>query len=119
MSLIFTIIWGCAILCGPLAAICFCVLGCTGIPMLAMFIVTGIKTLGEDGAACRQSAFEYKAAEDENDALTFAADGDQLKKLWISQLILHIPMTVCGVMGICMWMAGAAALKLEGGFMRM
>ena len=82
MYLIYTISFGSAIVCGPLAACCACALACTGVPMLACFILTGLRILGNVGTACRESALTYNAVGE--DELSFAADGDLVRKLWIA-----------------------------------
>ena len=62
MYLIFAICYGASIICGP-AGLCFyACLGCTGIPMLACFIITGMRILGSAGVACRDNVTPYNSA---------------------------------------------------------
>ena len=108
MYLIYSIVFGASIVCGPAAMCFFACLGCTGIPMLACFILTGIRILGSAGTACRDSTTVYKA--DEDIPLTFAADGELTRKLWISQLATNCVMLCCGFAGINFSMMGWALL---------
>ena len=96
MYLIYTICFGASLICGPLATCFLACLGCTGIPMLACFILTGIRLLGETGTACRANILAYNRA----DELSFADDGELARKLWISQLATNCVMMCCGVAGI-------------------
>ena len=97
MYLIYSICFGSALICGPLAMCFFVCLGCTGVPMLACFILTGIRILGSAGTACRETTITYvNGAED----LSFADDGELTRKLWISQLATNCVMLCCGFAGI-------------------
>ena len=105
MYLIYTICFGMSLLCGPLAMCFYVCLGCTGIPMLVCFILTGIRIFNNAGSVCRENATEYTLPEIE-EVLTFAGDGDLMRKLWIAQLSTNCFMLCCGFAGIQFSMLG-------------
>ena len=54
MYLIYSICFGLSLLCGPFAMCLYACLGCTGVPMLVCFILTGIRIFNSAGTACRE-----------------------------------------------------------------
>ena len=127
MYLIYTISYASAMICGPLTMICLCCVACSGIPMLAAFIMTGIRIVGSAGSTCRENVTEYSiSADDATLVSSFALDGDLARKLWIAGMATWCPMLCCGQVGIMMgiggWMAcmgkDAGSLPM-GNFVRM
>ena len=74
-----------ALVIGPCGVFVMCCLGCLGIPFLAAMIMTGISVLGKVGVKCRANETPYSDLGNE-DVLTFASDGEHLRKVWIAQL---------------------------------
>ena len=90
LYMVFIIHFAASLLCTcftPAMSICICMFACSACPFLASFILTGIRLLNSVGSACADTNFVYN--EDAN--LSFDDDADFMKKIWIAQLAMHIP----------------------------
>ena len=95
--MILSIIWVSAIFCGKIALVVACCLLGTCLSLIVGLVLTGIRVFSANGVACRDSTIAYNLGEDE---LSWADDGDLMRKLWISQLATFIPMMFCGFASI-------------------
>ena len=99
--------------CGPATMCATACLNCTALPVFVGIVLTGIRLLGDKGDVCTANTVPYNTAED----LSFASDAETMRKLWITQIVFHIPIScfmVCGTM------ASVGVMKTLGGsFMRM
>ena len=95
--MILSIIWVSAIFCGRIALVVSCCLLFTCLSLIVGLVLTGIRVFSANGVACRDSTIAYNLGEDE---LSWADDGDLMRKLWISQLVTFIPMMCCGFASI-------------------
>ena len=98
MYMILTIIFGSSMVCACLtpALICSaCLFCCTGVPLIACYILTGIRLLGGVGSDCAANKLIYNTEEN----FSFEADAELVKSLWITQIVMHIPMA-------CFWGCG-------------
>ena len=113
---------GSALLCVPCApaAICpaFC-FACAGMPTFVAMILTGIRLNNNNGDICAANEAAYATLDGED--LTFAGDAEFMRKLWITQISMHIPLIcfmTCGVqmafMGLAMYTgSGDSSIKWE------
>ena len=96
--------------CGP-ATICPTVcLNCTGLPAFVGIVLTGIRLLGVKGDLCSANTEPYNTKE----GLSFANDAETMRKLWITQIVFHIPLFCFMVCGVMSGMGATAAVV--GGF---
>ena len=108
MSLVLTIVWLFIAIFSPFAQYsCVCL---SSAAMIATAIFTATKILGNDGAACRESASIYVTPDGD---FSFADDGELMRKLWIAQIALNIPMLICGFTGISLGTASYLSYKLQ------
>ena len=99
--------------CGPVAICSTVCLNCTALPVFVGIVLTGIRLLGDKGDVCTANTVPYNTAED----LSFASDAETMRKLWITQIVFHIPIScfmICGVMS-----SFGAASALGGSFRKM
>ena len=99
LYLIISIIIGMGCFCVPWApglACPSCLFMCTGAPTVTAVILTGVRLFNHRGQLCAQNETIYSVDEE----LSFANDATMLHKLWLTQLILHVPFGVCAVLGV-------------------
>ena len=97
--LVMACLSGSALLCVPCAPVALCAViyfSCSGIPATVAIIISGIRLLSDKGDTCARNDTFYN----EDEELSFAGDAEMWRKLWISQIVFHIPLSCfvsCGM----------------------
>ena len=116
LYLIMACLSGAAMLCVPCAPLAICSSACffcSGLPAFVAIIMTGIRMLGDNGDACAANDTQYDTAE----GLSFAGDAELMRKLWITQMVFHIPLVcfmACGLQASIIGMAMFGAASSDG-----
>ena len=98
MYITLVCLYALALVLGPCNIFMMCCMGCAGCALAAALIMTGIRILGRDGEKCRANETPYSELGSE-EVLTFASDGEHIRKVWIAQLSTICCMQVCSVSG--------------------